>query len=112
MTSEQDENRNTGVPHHHDSAPESNEDSSPTQTDGLRTHRQTKPEANETRATSVAEGSSAVSKFLNMITETAEELLRQQLSDDIKRGLRDKARMGHFVSGTAPYGHRKVTAYD
>ena len=46
------------------------------------------------------------------IVEMVEAHERRMLGVRTKRGLRDEASRGHFISGKAPFGYRKVAAHD
>ena len=47
----------------------------------------------------------------NMV-EMVEAHERRMLAERTKRGLRQEASLGHFVSGKAPFGYRKVAVQD
>ena len=47
-------------------------------------------------------------EFLDCITEISDRYERLLRSGETKRGLREAARQGHFVSARAPYGYQKV----
>ena len=49
---------------------------------------------------------------MDAVIEVFNAYQRKMMSEDTKRGLRHEASLGHFVSGKAPFGYRKVAVQD